>query len=71
VSESDTSKPVIEEIGLTSAADPAPTLDMSPEAVRARRGRNIAIAVGLGVFVVLVFIVTLVRLKGNVGQDLF
>jgi hypothetical protein len=71
MSEPETPKPVIEEIGLSSGDDPAPRLDMSPEAVRARRGRNIAIAVGLGVFVVLVFIVTLVRLKGNVGQDLF
>jgi hypothetical protein len=34
---------------------------------RARRGRNIAIAVGLLAFVVLVFVITLVRLGGNVA----
>jgi hypothetical protein len=33
---------------------------------RARRGRNIALALGLLAFVVIVFIVTLVRLGGNV-----
>jgi len=32
---------------------------------RARTGRNIALALGLAAFVVLVFIVTLVHLKGN------
>jgi hypothetical protein len=35
---------------------------------KARRGRNIALALGLVVFVILVFVVTIVRLKGNVGQ---
>jgi hypothetical protein len=34
---------------------------------KARRGRNIAIAVGLVAFVVLVFVVTLVRLGANVA----
>jgi len=33
--------------------------------VRARRGRNIAIAVGLVIFVVLVFFVTIARLGAN------
>jgi hypothetical protein len=36
--------------------------------MKARRGRNIAIAVGLGLFVILIFVVTIVRLKGNVLQ---
>ena len=36
--------------------------------VRARRGRNIALAVGLVLFVILVFVVTVVRLGGNVGN---
>jgi hypothetical protein len=40
----------------------------SPPQMRARRGRNIALAVGLGLFVILVFVVTIVRLKGNVVQ---
>jgi hypothetical protein len=34
--------------------------------VRARRGRNIALAVGLVLFVILVFVVTVVKLGGNV-----
>lgn len=33
---------------------------------KARRGRNIAIALGLVAFVILVFLVTIVRLGGNV-----
>ncbi|WP_269715527.1 hypothetical protein [Caulobacter sp. NIBR2454] len=33
---------------------------------KARRGRNIALALGLVAFVVLVFVVTLVRLGGNI-----
>ncbi|WP_299010166.1 hypothetical protein [uncultured Caulobacter sp.] len=35
-------------------------------AKKARDGRNIAIGLGLAAFVVLVFVVTLVRLSGNV-----
>jgi hypothetical protein len=34
--------------------------------LKARRGRNIALALGLGLFVILVFVVTLVRLGANV-----
>ncbi len=33
---------------------------------KARTARNVALALGLAAFVVLVFVVTLVRLKGNV-----
>jgi tetrahydromethanopterin S-methyltransferase subunit G len=33
---------------------------------RARRGRNIAIAVGLVIFIVLVYVVTVVRMGANV-----
>ena len=33
---------------------------------RARRGRNIAIAVGLAVFVILVYVVTIVNLGSDV-----
>ena len=39
----------------------------SEAARRARNGRNIALALGLIAFVILVFIVTIVHLKGNVG----
>lgn len=44
-----------------------PAADPRDEAVRrARRGRNIAIAVGLIGFVVLVYLVTIFRMGGNV-----
>ena len=35
---------------------------------RARRGRNIALALALVLFVILIFVVTLVRLGGNVVE---
>ena len=37
-------------------------------AAKARRLRSIAIALALGAFVVLVFIVTIVRMKGHVAD---
>lgn len=40
--------------------------DAAIAAKKARAGRNVAIALGLVAFVVLVFVVTLVRLGGNV-----
>jgi hypothetical protein len=40
--------------------------DLDP-AVKARNTRNIALALGLAAFVILVFVVTLVKLGGNVG----
>lgn len=44
--------------------------DLTPEQ-RARNGRNIAIALGLGVFVIIVFITTIVRLGANAAQPHF
>ena len=44
-----------------------PGRESQPE-MKARRGRNIALALGLVIFVVLVFVVTIVRLGGNVAQ---
>lgn len=38
---------------------------------RARRGRNIALALGLVLFVLLVFVVTVVRLGGSVAERPF
>ena len=38
---------------------------------KARRGRNIAIALGLVVFVVVVFLVTVFKLQGNVANRPF
>ena len=40
-------------------------LQNDPQAMRARRGRSIAIALALGAFVILVFAVTMVRLTLN------
>lgn len=40
-------------------------------AARARRGRNIAIALGLVVFVVLVYVVSIVRMGGSVAARPF
>lgn len=42
--------------------------DAQAAAKKARDGRNIALALGLVAFVVLVFVVTLVRLGGNVAH---
>jgi hypothetical protein len=44
--------------------------DLTPEE-KARNGRNIAIALGLAAFVIIVFITTIVRLGGNVAQRSF
>lgn len=35
-------------------------------AARARRGRNLAIAVGLGAFVILIFVISILKYYGNV-----
>ena len=43
----------------------------SPPEVKARRSRNIALALGLALFVILIFVVTLVRLGANVAQPHF
>ena len=43
----------------------------SPEAAKARGRRNIAMALGLAGFVILIFVVTLVRLGGNVAHRAF
>jgi hypothetical protein len=48
--------------------DDKAALDPQAAAKKARDGRNIALAVGLVAFVLLVFVVTLVRLGGNVAH---
>lgn len=45
--------------------------DPTSEEFKARRGRNIALALGLVLFVVLVFVVTIVRLGANVAERPF
>jgi len=43
----------------------------SAEFAKARRGRTIALALGLVVFVVIVFVVTVVRMGGSVADRPF
>jgi hypothetical protein len=43
-----------------------PGIRLTEQQLRARRSRSIAIALALGAFVVLIFVVTLVKLGGNV-----
>lgn len=45
---------------------PKTSKDVDP-AVKARNGRNIALGLGLVAFVILVFVITVVKLGGNVG----
>ena len=40
---------------------------LTPEELKARKSRNIAIALGLVAFMALVFVTTLLRLQANVG----
>lgn len=47
-----------------SAAEPT-GIRLTPEQLRARRGRSIAIALALGAFVLVIFGVTIVRLGSN------
>ena len=44
------------------------TTPETPEQAKARRLRNIVLAIGLVVFVILVFVVTIVKLGGNVAN---
>ena len=40
---------------------------LTPEELKARKRRNLAIALGLVAFMALVFVTTLLRLQANVG----
>lgn len=42
------------------------SVTLTPAEMKARKGRNLAIALGLFIFVALVFIITLARLGANV-----
>jgi hypothetical protein len=44
--------------------------DLTPEQ-KARNGRNLAIALGLAAFVIIVFVTTIVRLGANAAQPHF
>ncbi len=43
-----------------------PGVKLTEQQLRARRSRSIAIALALGAFVIVIFLVTIVRLGGNV-----
>ena len=45
---------------------PAEGIRLTEQQLRARRNRSIAIALALGAFVIVIFVVTLVKLGGNV-----
>lgn len=45
---------------------PRPGVRLTEQQLRARRARSIAIALALGAFVIVIFLVTIVRLGGNV-----
>ena len=47
--------------------NPEEGIRLTEQQLRARRNRSIAIALALGAFVVVIFLVTLVRLGGNVA----
>lgn len=44
------------------------TVELSPDQKKARGRRNVVIALSLGAFVVLVFLVTVVRLASNIAS---
>jgi hypothetical protein len=52
-------------------AKPEPFRPLTPDEVKSRGKRNLAVALILGAMVVIFFIVTLVQLSGNVAQDKF
>ena len=41
--------------------------DLSPEEKKQRSQRNVAIALGLTAFIVVVFLVTILKISGNIG----
>jgi len=45
--------------------------DENAAAAKARRGRNILMAVALLAFVVIIFLITIAKISGNVGHNQF
>ena len=50
-----------------SEQEPESGVRLTEQQLRARRARSLAIALALGAFVVIIFVVTLVRLGSNVA----
>jgi hypothetical protein len=51
---------------MSDMQNPEPGIRLTEQQLRARRSRSVAIALALGAFVVVIFVVTLVKLGGNV-----
>ena len=56
----------ISSVTMSDMQKPEPGIRLTEQQLRARRNRSIAIALALGAFVVMIFLVTLVKLGGNV-----
>ena len=52
-------------------SDSTPTKALTPDEEKQRKQRNLAIALSLGVFIILVFAVTILRLGGSVADRSF
>ncbi len=50
---------------------PVSMAGLTPEELKKRKQRNLAIALGLGAFILLVFLVTILRLGGSVAERSF
>ena len=53
-------------VSMSDHQKPEQGIRLTEQQLRARRNRSIAIALALGAFVVVIFVVTLVKLGGNV-----
>jgi len=56
----------ISSVTMSDMQKPEPGIRLTEQQLRARRNRSVAIALALGAFVVVIFLVTLVKLGGNV-----
>jgi hypothetical protein len=56
----------ISSVTMSDIQKPEPGIRLTEQQLRARRNRSVAIALALGAFVVLIFLVTLVKLGGSV-----
>jgi hypothetical protein len=56
----------ISSVTMSDMQKPEPGIRLTEQQLRARRNRSIAIALALGAFVVVIFLVTLVKLGGDV-----
>ncbi len=57
----------IASVRMNDMQKPEEGIRLTEQQLRARRNRSIAIALALGAFVVVIFLVTLVKLGGNVA----